>query len=364
MAKKTFGELNGVQLKKMNPLNGNVCNVTYCDKENDGYVYSMKYNGDSLFVVDAETMAIRTCVVKFVRGLYYGSSNTIVLGYCDKNKNTTYMPTHDEVMGYKLREDIEIVRLPLNKSQYGVYATNLADALVILNRLKEHNAFMFAKKGDDLFVMNRITNNVEKLTIRRISSRTGYKTVGNPYSIRVSIEFTDNTLVNIGMSQYYSKASIYNDYDFSLRMRGNYTDDSRYFLYTTEEEALSDLNAMIKRYEAAKKKVKKEFEKGSEIKLKDCKQNVLHIGDTVAYIRNSGQGTLMGVGVIVKETKVQIQIFDKEDREHIRNLRRERNEQFKNSPWYHERQVEKDNDGYYFVSSGKLLLIQEYIKRK
>ena len=358
MAKKTFGELKGVQLRKYTKDGELVGNVVYRDKENDDFTYRMAYNGDPLFVVDVDSMTVRTCVVKFIKARLF-SHSYVAIGYCDKSKNTTLMPTKDEVLGYKKLDDIEIVQLPVSKSQCGIYAATLADALLILSRLREHNAFVFAKDGDNLFVTNRDSNTVEKLTIQRIIR---FRNIDNPYNDKLRIVFTDNSELQMRLSKYCSKTSIYADSEFSLRMKGRYTDDSRYFMYTTEKEAVSDLNSMIKRYENAKKKAKKKFEKGSEIKLKDSRQNVLHIGDTVAYVRNNDKTFLIGVGVIVKETKAQIQIFDEEEKEYVRELRRERNKRYGGTRWVEI--VEREDDGYHYVTSGKLLLIQEYKKRK
>lgn len=360
MAKKTFGELKGVQLSKYNKDGELVGDVVCRDKENDDFTYRIIYHGDPLFVVDVYSMTVRMCVVKFIQQRYYNSSS-VTIGYCDKANNTKLMPTKDELLGYKRLCDIETVQLPTSKSQCSIYATTLADALLTLNRLREHNAFMFAKKGDNLFVTNRDSNTVEKLTIQSIISLRNNE---NPYNDKIHIELSDNSVVQMRLSKYCSKTSVYADYDFVLRMKGKYVDYSRYFVYTTEKEAVSDLKSMIKRRANAKKKIKKEFEKGSEIKLKDSKQNVLHVGDTVAYVRNSGQASLMAVGVIVKETKAQIQIFDEEEKERVRELRKERNKRYTDNRYFHEEKVEQEDDGYHYVTSGRLLLIQEFKKRK
>jgi uncharacterized Zn ribbon protein len=115
---------------------------------------------------------------------------------------------------------------------------------------------------------------------------------------------------------------------------------------------------MIRKYEAAKKKEKKETPLGSEIKLKDSKGNTLHIGDTVAYVRNSGQASLISTGVIVKETKAQIQVFDEEERENVRAQRKENKKRYN----WGDYTVEYDEDGFHYLSIGKLLLVKQYKK--
>ena len=355
MAKKTFGELKGIQLE-VRDSNGEVVKTAECKEKGKDYTYKLLYNGDPLFVVDPETMTVRTCIVKYVR-IRYHRSTTVTIGYCDKNKNTSYMPTSDDLHYYGGKnKEIELVTLPQSRSKYGVYATTLADALSILNKLKDNKTFNTLKVGDNIYIASRTSNTVGSYRIKSIKNSTDSY---NKLTSRMVFYLEDNTTIEMGLSKYDTKSSTYSDSSFELRMRGNWTDYYRYFVYTTEKEANEDLASMIKKYEASKKKVKEKSPEGSEIKLKDSKQNTLHIGDKVAYIRNSGQASLIGTGVIIKETKAQIQVFDIDERVSIRKQREENKKRY---TWHHEYKTEYDDDGYHFVSSGRLLLIEAYKK--
>lgn len=355
MAKKTFGELKGIKLEAKDS-NGEVVKVTECREKGKDYTYKLLYNGDPLFVVDPEAMTVRTCIVKYVRIRYYRST-TLTIGYCDKNKNTTYMPSSDDLHYYGGKnKEIELVTLPQSRSKYGLYATTLADALTILNKLKDIKTFNDLKKGDEIFIASRISNKVESGIIRNIKSSNDSN---NKLSNTLIFTLEDNTSVEMALSKYDTKSSVYVDSNFRLRMKGRWTDDSRYFVYTTEKEANEDLASIIKKYEASKKKVKEKSLEGSEIKLKDSKQNTLHIGDKVAYVRNSGQASLLGTGVIIKETKAQIQVFDEDERVSVRKQREENKKRYN---WRNDYKTECDDDGYHFVTSGRLLLIETYKK--
>lgn len=355
MAKKTFGELKGIKLE-VKDSNGEVTKVTECREKGKDYTYKLLYNGDPLFVVDPEAMTVRTCIVKYVRTRYYHQT-TLTIGYCDKNKNTDYMPTSDDLHYYGGKnKEIELVTLPQSRSKYGLYATTLADALSILDRLKGNKTFNVLKKGDMMYIASRISNNVEGYRIKSIKYSND-STNKSSWSVVFTLE--DNTTVEMGLSKYDTKSSVYMDSNFRVRMKGRWTDDSRYFVYTTEKEANEDLASIIKKYEASKKKVKEKSPEGSEIKLKDSKQNTLHIGDKVAYVRNSGQASLLGTGVIIKETKAQIQVFDIDERVSVRKQREENKKRYN---WSNDYKIEYDDDGYHFVSSGRLLLIEAYKK--
>ena len=353
MAKKTFGELRGVQLE-VKDSNGEIIKKTaQCKERGNNFTYKLLYNGDPLFVVDPKTLTVRTCIVKYVRTRYYRST-TVTVGYCDKEKNVTYMPTSDDLSYYgKENKEIEIITLPQSRSKYGIYATTLADALEILNKLKNKRTFYDLKVGDSVFIASRINNKVESYTIKEI-----LKNNNNYISGTYTFVLDDKTTLEITLSKFDSKSSIYTDSSFRIRIGGRWSDDCRYFAYTTEKEAVTDLNSIIKKYEASKKREKKENPQGSEIKIKDSKQNTLHIGDKVAYVRNSGQSSCIGTGIITKETKLQIQVFDEEERISIRNRREANKKLYK---WKNYR-IEFDEDGYHYVASNRLLLIEAYKK--
>lgn len=354
MAKKTFGELKGIKLEAKDS-NGEVVKVTECQEKGKNYTYKLLYNGDPLFVVNPETLTVRTCIVKYVRIRYYRQT-TLTVGYCDKNKNTNYIPTSDDLRFYAGKDkEIELVTLPQSRSKYGLYATTLADALTILNKIKESKTFADLKKGDKIFIASRISNTVESYRIRSIKYSDNSS---NKFTSGMVFSLEDNTTIEIGLSKYDTKASIYADSSFTIRIKGHWSDDNRYFVYTTEKEANEDLTSMIKKYEALKKRAKEKSPEGSEIKLKDSKQNTLHIGDKVAYVRNSGQASLLGTGVIIKETKAQIQVFDEDERISVRKQREENKKLYSWSNY----KTEYDDDGYHFVTSGRLLLIEAYKK--
>ena len=355
MAKKTFGELKGIKLE-VKDSNGEVVKTAECKETGKDYTYKLLYNGDPLFVVDPEAMTVRTCIVKFVRIRYYRST-TVTIGYCDKNKNASYMPSSDDLHYYSSNyKEIELITLPQSRSKYGMYATTLADALSILNKLKESKTFKSLKNGDMLYIASRLSNTVEGYRIVSVKSS---KETTNRLTNTLMFVLDDKTSVEMSLSKYESKSSIYVDSNFRVRMKGRWTDDSRYFVYTTEKEANEDLASMIKKYEASKKKAKEKNPEGSEIKLKDSRQNTLHIADKVAYVRNSGQASLLGTGVIIKETKAQIQVFDEDERVSVRKQRKENKKRYN---WRNDYKTERDDDGYHFVSSGRLLLIETYKK--
>lgn len=358
MAKKTFGELKGV-LVEIIDSNGEVVETSKLRERKGNFTYKLIYNGDPLFVVNPQTLSIRTCIVKYVRSRRYRST-TVTIGYCDKDKNTNFIPTHNDVEWYgKESQDagIELASFPQNRSKYGLCATTLADALAILGKLKEELTFTKLNVGDSIYIANRITNKVESYRIKRIDERQSGVIIGTTV---VTFTLEDNTTVEVGVSKYDTKTSTYLDSTgFSLRMKGCWTEDSRYFAYTTEKEAVSDLNSMIRKYEVSKKKQEQETPQGSEIKIKDSKQNTLHIGDKVAYVRNSGQSSSIGVGIIVKETKLQVQVFDEEDRIRLRKQREERKKRY---TWSSNYQTEYEDDGYHYVPSTKMLLIETYKK--
>jgi uncharacterized Zn ribbon protein len=360
MAKKTFGELKGIQLEIQDKNSGEKTTASFVsdNKEEKGkssLTYSLIYNGDPLFMVDTETMSIKNCVVKFIKGRYNSTVTTI--GFCEKNKATSYIPTRSDVLysGHSNKE-IKMVSLPSSRSKHGVFATNLADALEILNRLKTKRTFSTTKVGDSVFLVSRESNSVKEIKVTRVDKTIGYYDYS--FCNGLKLDFDDRTYAYIGQSKFDTKTSTYSDMSFEIRVRGRICDERKYFLYTDKEEAEKALDSMIRKYEAAKKKEKKETPLGSEIKLKDSKGNTLHIGDTVAYVRSCGQSSLIGTGVIIKETKVQIQVFDEEERESKRAERRER--QRRNN--WDNYTIEYDDDGLHYLSTSKLLLVKQYKK--
>lgn len=361
MAKKTFDELKGVKVE-IRDKDGNKTIENYIsdNKEEKGkssFTYSLLYNGDPLFMVDTETMSVKNCIVKFVKAQHYSNSTRTTIGFCEKNKATSFMPSKSDVY-YSGNGDKEIkmVTLPSSRSNYGIFATNLADALNILNRLKTKRTFSTTKVGDSVFLVSRESNSVKEIKVTRIDKTRGYYDYS--FCNGLKLDFDDRTYAYIGQSKFDTKTSTYSDMSFEIRVRGRICDERKYFLYTDKEEAEKALDSMIRKYEAAKKKEKKETPLGSEIKLKDSKGNTLHIGDTVAYVCSCGQSSLIGTGVIIKETKVQVQVFDEEERETKREQRRENQRRY----GWNNYTIEYDDDGYHFVPSGRLLLIETYKK--
>lgn len=313
MVSKKFDSIKGVILSDNK---GNKC----CRYYNHPEEYSIVSFGDVLFEIDPIEKKINSCNAKYV---VRNSNGMVEIRYCDAKKNHNFKPCTNTFYGRGLPNDMKLSKALYNKSVYGLIATNMNDAIERLGKINEEHYLGALKNGDKLYVVDKVNKIVIEETVENVSNNAKE---GYPYKITIN---TTNFEFACYHSKYEENASKFSDPYFYAKCRTEWFDNTKISIHLDKTVADKALREYLNSRKTAEKKKEKEktqkIPKGTPIRHCDNKNNKLHYGDKVAYVRRDCYGhTDISYGVIVGDSEKKIKVFDQVEYEDIKNYNTER----------------------------------------
>ena len=305
MASKKFDNIGGVVLKRIE--DGKRCLSAPRGETNK---YEITSRGDTIFEIDVENRKINRCVAKYVckeRG------GMIMIRYCDAMANRDFIPDYDTFYGRHIPNDMKTCSVMYNKSTYGLMCTNMNDAVDKLQKIIDGKYFGALKEGDKIYVVNKQDENVTEETVERISYNNHWHNEGRHFNIETEVHHFD-----CYRSEYEENASAFSDESFYTSMRN--VDNKKISIHLDKAVA----EKVLREYLNSRKNIEKKKAEtlkipiGTPIRHKDNKEQDLHYGDFVAYVRKDYWGhTDISNGVIVGDSEKKIKIFDQEEKEYM-----------------------------------------------
>ena len=337
MASKKFDSLGGVVL--LHTLDGRRC-LRSDDKHQDEY--SITSIGDVLFEIDVKNRKINTCNAKYVCKDRHGM---LEIRYCDSAINRDFKPTYDTFYGRGLPKGMKFACALYNKSVYGLLATNMNDAIDRLQKINDGRYFGALKKGDKLYIVDKEGGEVIEDTVESIQYNNDWYNDGLHFNI-----VTKKHRFNCRNSEFEENASVYSDPNFYITNGRDKLDGKKTSIHMDKTVAERVLREYLNGKKNTKKKSaeKPKILEGTPIRHHDNKDNELHYGDTVAYVRKDYWGhTDISYGVIVGDSAKKIKIFDQEEHEYVKAQKEKRN------AW-----TDKDNAGVHILEGVNILLVK------
>ena len=309
MASKKFDNIGGVVLKRIED------GKRYLSApRGETNKYEITSRGDTIFEIDVENRKINRCVAKYVckeRG------GMLMIRYCDAMANRDFMPDYDTFYGRHLPNDMKTCYVMYNKSTYGLMCTNMNDAVDKLQKIIDGKYFGALKEGDKIYVVNKENETVTEEKVEGISYNNHWYNDGKHFNIETNEHHFD-----CYNSQYEENASSFSDKSFYAHTR---TDDKKLSIHMDKAVA----EKVLREYLNSRKNVEKKkaetpkIPEGTPIRHKDNKEQDLHYGDLVAYVRKDYWGhTDISNGVIVGDSEKKIKIFDQEEKEYMEKKER------------------------------------------
>lgn len=310
MAKKTFNDLNGVEISVENryhPEDGYVKqNVVYGGNN----VISIDYEGDIFYMLDdTNNFEIIPVIVK----QRYKDWNTRRIRYSKDIEGTkTFVPgayRSDELAkNYeKVINKIKYFEYKGNRSHIGRFFTTEDEAKEWQAKLREGKCFKLLKPGTVVYYISSETQ--DKPIAVTFTEIKNHEHRENEYEIC----FGDNGYLIIGESIWEDKLSEQIDkcfYDY--RFKGDEGWNRRFFI--DEKDAIKAISERKNRKQksATDKYIKAmSNHDGKPISFTDKREKQLHYGDTVAYAVSGGSGSpFISLGKITGETKTRVNVDD------------------------------------------------------
>jgi hypothetical protein len=341
MASKKFDSLGGVIMTRT--IDGKeVKRSSRCDSDHQDE-YSITSIGDVLFEIDLENRKINKCNAKYVVKDRHGM---LEIRYCDAAINRDFKPTYDTFYGRGLPKGMKLCHVLYNKSVYGLLATNMNDALDRFQKINDGHYFGALKKGDKLYIVDKEGGQVIEDTVESIQYNNNWYNDGGHFNI-----ITKHYRFNCYNSEFEENASAYSDPSFYISM-GKKLDEKKTSIHLDKAVAEKVLREYLNNRKNVKKKndEKPKIPEGTPIRHTDNKDNELHYGDTVAYVRKDYWGhTDISYGVIVGDSEKKIKIYDQEEYKAAEEKRKK-----KQALWNYE----KNNDGTHMLEPVNVLLMK------
>ena len=307
MATKKFGELSGVRLRRRE--DGTEHGECECRRAGRGELdkYDVVNCGDVIFEIDLANKTINRCNVKYIYKDYHG---VMVFYYCDIKHNRDFKPDYDTFYGRNIPPNMKRTSCMYNKSVSGLICTNMEEAVKRLNKINNGKYLGALKEGDKLYVVDKEHDVVHEETVQEISYNNRWYNDNEHFNI-----LTEHYRFDCCNSEYEENASKFSDKSFYVSGE-DYPDDKKYSIHmdkTVADRALREyLNAKTK---SEKKKAEApEIPVGTPIRHTGNKNQKLHYGDVVAYVRKDWGGhTDISFGVVCGDSEKKIKIFDGEE---------------------------------------------------
>lgn len=312
MAKVKFCDLKGVSLRRRE--DESVQRDIVCECVSDEY--DIVSRGDVIFEIDLENKTINRCNVKYIYKDYNGEMK---IYYCDAKYYRDLKPTKETFYDRLIPPHMKCARCMYNKSVYGLLCTNMEDAMKRLAAINAGKYFGALKNGDKIYVVDKESNIVREETVEDASR---YEPTYRDYA-HFNI-LTKNYYFECYNSEFEENTSHFSDSYFHVRGQ-NYLDCHKYSIHL--EKAVAD--RVLREYLNSKAKTEKkkteapEIPVGTPIRHTDNKNQKLHYGDVVAYVRKDWMGhTDISFGIIIGDSEKKIKILDEEESKGIHILER------------------------------------------
>lgn len=305
MATKKFGELSGVRLRRREDGTEHGECECRCASRGEQDKYDIASCGDVIFEIDLANKTINRCNVKYIYKDYHG---VMVFYYCDIKHNRDFKPDYNTFYGRGIPPHMKKASCMYNKSVCGLLCTNMEDAVKRLAKLNDGKYFAALKNGDKIYVVDKEYDVVHEEIVERVSYNNRWYNDNNHFNI-----LTNHYNFDCCNSEYEENASKFSDKSFYV---SGGIDEKKYSIHmdkTVADKVLREyLNA--KKNAEKKKAEKPEIPIGTPIRHTDNKNQKLHYGDVVAYVRKDWGGhTDISFGVVCGDSEKKIKIFDGEE---------------------------------------------------
>jgi len=305
MAKVKFCDLKGVSLRRRE--DESVQRDIVCECVSDEY--DIVSRGDVIFEIDLENKTINRCNVKYIYKDYNGEMK---IYYCDAKYYRDLKPTKETFYDRLIPPHMKCARCMYNKSVYGLLCTNMEDAMKRLAAINAGKYFGALEGGDKIYMVDKESNIVREETVEELFHRDPDGGIYEKFGIK-----TENYYFECynSESEFEENTSHFSDSYFHVRGQ-NYLDCHKYSIHL--EKAVAD--RVLREYLNSKAKTEKkkteapEIPVGTPIRHTDNKNQKLHYGDVVAYVRKDWKGhTDISFGIIIGDSEKKIKILDEEE---------------------------------------------------